>query len=135
MDLCLIMCKILTSFFTVKNHENADAMSRRPSTEQVVEVNQELNTVVDVLKESQLADTQLRPIIKALQEGKSPQSNSAPGLRRAFVHDGLLCRKFRESSSTSATTQLVIPCDVKDVVLRQLHTKQVTWVHTEQWNL
>ena len=30
---------------------------------------QELNTDVDALKESQLADAQLRPIIKALQEG------------------------------------------------------------------
>ena len=104
-----------------KNHENADAMSRRPSTEQVLAVIQELNTDVDALKESQLADAQLRPVIKALQERKPLPSNSAPGLRQAFVQDGLLCRKFRESSSTSATTQLVIPRDVKDVVLWQLH--------------
>ena len=103
-----------------KNHENADAMCRRLTIEQVMAVIEELNTDVDALKESQLADEQLRPVIKALQEGNPPSSNSAPGLRRAFVQDGLLCHKFRESSSTLATTQLVIPRDVKDVVLRQL---------------
>ena len=102
-----------------KNHDNVDAMSRRPSTEQVMAVIQELNTDVDALKESQLADTQLRPIIKALQEGKPPPLSSAPGLRQAFVQDRLLHCKFRESSS--ATTQLVIPCAMKDMVLRQLH--------------
>ena len=64
-----------------KNHENADAMSRIPYTEQVIAVIQELNTDVDALKESQLADAQLRPIIKALQEGKLLPSNSTPGLR------------------------------------------------------
>ena len=84
---------------------------------------QELNTDVDALKESQLADAQLRPVIKALQEGKPPPSNSAPGLRRAFVQDGLLRRKFRESSSSSATTKLVIPRKKKDVVLLQLHDR------------
>ena len=70
-----------------KNHENADAMSRKPSTEQVMAVIQELNTDADALKESQLAEAQLRPGIKALQEGKPPPSNSAPGLRRAFAQD------------------------------------------------
>ena len=106
-----------------KNHQNADALSRIPSTEQVMAVIQELNTDVDALKESQLADAQLRPIIKAPQEGKPPPSNSAPGLRRAFVHDGLPRLKFRESSSSSATTQLVIPCDMRDLVLLQLHDR------------
>ena len=31
---------------------------------------QELNTHVDALKASQLADAELRPVMKALQEGK-----------------------------------------------------------------
>ena len=92
-----------------KNHENADALSRIPSTEHMMAAIQELNADVDALKESQLADEQLRPIIKALQEGKPPLSNSAPGLQWDFAQDGLLRCKFRESSSSSATTQLVIP--------------------------
>ena len=96
---------------------------RRPSTEQVMAVIQDLNGDVDELKKSQLADAQLRPIIKPFKEGKLPPSNSAPVLRRAFVQDGLLhvCHKFWESSSTSAKTLLVTPRDIKDVVLRQLH--------------
>ena len=57
-----------------KNHENADAMSRIPSTEQVMAVIQELNTTVDALKESQLAVAHLSTVITALQEGKPPPS-------------------------------------------------------------
>ena len=49
-----------------KNHQNADAVSRIPSTVKVMAVVQELNTDVNALKESQLADAQLRPVIKAL---------------------------------------------------------------------
>ena len=132
MDDLLPPVRLSVGIQTQENHENADAMSRIPSTEQVIAVIQELNTNVDALKESQPTDAQLRPVIKALQEGKSPQSNSAPGLRLAFVQDALLCCKFRASSSSSATTELVIPCDMRGVVLLQLLTQQITWVYTEQ---
>ena len=69
-----------------------------------------------------LADEQLAPVIKALEEGKPLPAGSSPGLHRTFIQNRVLCRKFKTSSCTSiAKTQLVIPSDMKAAVLQQLH--------------
>ena len=106
-----------------KNHGNADALSRRHPTQQAMAVIQEWGADVDTLKENQLADAQIAPVVEALQEGKPPPSNSSPRLRRAFIQNGLLYHKFRESSLSVATTQLVVPCTMKSMVLWQLHNE------------
>ena len=74
------------------------------------------------MRRTQLADEQLALVIKALEKGKPLPAGSAPGLGRAFIQNGVLCRKFKTSSITSiAKTQLVIPSDMKATVLQQLH--------------
>ena len=104
-----------------KNNSNAVVMSRRPSTDEVVALIQDLNTDMDALKENQLSDVQLAPVVEALKGGRPPPTDSAPGLRRVFLQDGILCQKFRESSSAAANIQLVIPDNMKNIVLQQLH--------------
>ena len=74
-----------------KNNSNADVMSRRPSTDEVVALIQDLTTDMDALKENQLSDVQLAPVVEALKGGRPPPTDSAPGLRRVFLQDGILC--------------------------------------------
>ncbi|KAL5473290.1 hypothetical protein EMCRGX_G027757 [Ephydatia muelleri] len=45
----------------------------------------------------------------------------APGLKWTFLHDGLLCRQFRASSSDCVHTQLVVPASFVEKILHQLH--------------
>ena len=92
-----------------KDNSYADVISRRPSTDEVVALIQDLTTDMDALKENQLSDVQLAPVFEALKEGRPPPTYSALGLRRVFLQDGILCRKFRESSSAAANIQLIIP--------------------------
>ena len=75
----------------------------------------------DNLRRTQLVDKQLAPVIKALEEGKPLPASLAPGLRKTFILNGFLCRKFQSSSSSLGKTQLVIPSDMKATVLHQLH--------------
>ena len=104
-----------------KNHGNADTMSRRPATENVVTIVHQLEINPDDMSRAQLADEHLTPVIKALKEEKPLPTNSAPGLRKAFIRRGLLCRKFQLSSSSTAKTQLVIPNNMKATILQQLY--------------
>jgi transposase InsO family protein len=104
-----------------KSHGNADTMSRRPATENIVTIVHQLEINPDDMSRAQLADENLAPVIKALKEEKPLPTNSAPGLRKAFIRNGLLYRKFQLSSSSSAKTQLVIPSNMKATILQQLH--------------
>ena len=74
-----------------KDNSNADVMSRRPSTDEVVALIQDLTTDMDALKENQLSDVQLAPVVEELKEGRPPPTDSAPGLRRVFLQDRILC--------------------------------------------
>ena len=47
----------------------------------------------------------------------------APGLKRAFLEDGVLCRTFHPSSSSGGHLQVVIPDILKQTVLQQLHNQ------------
>ena len=104
-----------------KSHGNADAMSRRPPNESVVATVHQLEMDSDELRRAQLADGQLAPVMKALEELRPLPASSPPGLRKAIVQDGLLCRTFQPSSSSTAKMQLVIPTYMKATILKQLH--------------
>ena len=104
-----------------RSHGNADAVSRRPAAGSVVTVVHRLEMNPDDVSRAQLANEHLAPVIKALKEEKPLPTNSAPGLRKAFIRNGLLCRKFQPSSLSTAKTQLVIPNNMKAAILQQLH--------------
>ena len=59
--------------------------------------------------------------VKALEKGEPLPVSSAPGLRKTFLQNGLLCRKFQSTFSSAAKTQLVIPRNTKEIVLQQTH--------------
>ena len=46
-----------------------------------------------------------------------------PGLKKTFLQDGLLCRKFRASCSDSVCTQLVVPKGHVKIILENLHNE------------
>ena len=73
------------------------------------------------LGEAQADDPQLGPVIDALKGALMLPSTTVPGLRKAFLQDGLLCRKFRASSQDSVHTQLVVPRSHVEMILKQLH--------------
>ena len=68
-----------------RSHGNADAVSRRPAAGSVVTVVHRLEMNPDDVSRAQLADEHLAPVIKALKEEKPLPTNSAPGLRKAFI--------------------------------------------------
>ena len=67
-----------------------------------------------------MADKDLAPIITALTSHSTLPSNITPGLRNVFLRDGLLCRKFRQSSSGDQI-QVILPTSLRTTVLQQLH--------------
>ena len=110
-------------FRSGKIHKNADTLSRRPATEPVISViQQQLGRDLHMLQSAQLADQDLAPIITALTSHSTLPSNIAPGLhmRNVFLRDGLLCRKFRQSSSGDQI-QVIMPTSLRTTVLQQLH--------------
>ena len=102
-----------------KLHGNADALSRVPKP--VFPVLHQLAANLDTIRTAQVADTTLSNLMKALTDGCTIPANVAPGLRRAFLQEGILCRPFQSSSSTNCHTQIVIPTSLQSTVLRQLH--------------
>ena len=104
-----------------KAHGNADTMSRRPSTDDKVTVIHQMDMKSEDLSKAQRADDTLLPIIKALEDGKPLKQSVPPGLRKAFIEKGLLCRHYQSSTSSSAHTQLVIPTSMTATILQQLH--------------
>ena len=51
-----------------KNNNNTDVMSGRPFTNELVILIQDLTTDMDALKENQLSDVQLAPVVKVLRK-------------------------------------------------------------------
>ena len=94
-------------------------MSRVPKP--VCPVLHQLAANLDAIKTAQMADTALSDLVKALTSGCAISTNVAPGLRRVFLQDGVLCRPFQSSSSTNCHTQIVIPTSLQSTVLQQLH--------------
>ena len=80
-----------------KNHSNAVALSRRPTTEQVLTVTQHLQNDPSNLQPAQQNDLLLGLIVTALSNGNPLPTAQAPGLKH---EDGLL---WQTSSSMGIT--------------------------------
>ena len=105
-------------------HSNTDALSRIPPAvpaPPVVTVIHEWTGSTDSLHDAQGKDLKLSPVIKALTNGEPLPPNTAPGLRKTFIHGGLLYHHFCQASTLPKKTQLIIPDNMKDTVLQQLH--------------
>ena len=109
-------------------HGNADALSRKGLQSQkcgdctVAAVEELLSqSTLDTFGKAQADDPQLGPVIEALKGAVALPSTIVPGLRKTFLQDCLLCRKFRASSQDSVHTQLVVPCSHIKIILQQLH--------------
>ena len=101
-----------------KDHRNADALSRRrgESDDQVNAVDQEPKPSLSDIRSAQLQDSELKPLIQALNDN----SPTRPGLKRCFIDDGVLCRKFHQVGGL-VHTQTVVPSVLQEAVLAQLH--------------
>ena len=99
------------------NHGNADGLSRRPPTEQVMTITQHLTKDLGDLQAAQLKGSLLEPIITALSNTDPISNTVPPGLEHVFLKDGILCRNFRQTSSSTGTTQLVLPISLHKIVL------------------
>ena len=108
-------------------HTNADTLSRIPSREigdtiSVTAIEELLSRdTLQSLLRAQVEDPRLGKVVEALKNGTIFPSGVAPGLKRTFLHDGLLCRQFRASSSDCVHTQLVVPASFVEKILHQLH--------------
>lgn len=74
--------------------QNADTMSR------ITSVISGSLTFVFVIREAQMKDDQLLPVIRALQNGELLPDKVAPGLCRMLLQNGVLYHEFRQSSTS-----------------------------------
>ena len=129
-----------------RSHGNADALSRLPcrqcgrdshhvDTTNPVFVIALQNQSVSSLRESQLADDSIGPLLQGMEEGQKPLATSSssrvkgPAYRRLLqmwdqlvVRDGLLFRQFEDTSGSSSHLQLVVPAAMRKEVLADLHS-------------
>ena len=70
------------------------------------------------IRSAQQGDEDLKAIIDELAKGRIPISTH-PGLKKSFLEDGILCRKI--SLNGVEHTQIAIPLNLKESVLKQLH--------------
>ena len=99
-----------------KAHGNADALSCIP----IVSIVQDICSL-DTIRQAQHADDQLKLLISALESQQTLPGSLAPGLKQAFLLDGVLCHKFGVANST----QMVIPESLQSTVLEHVHNKSV----------
>lgn len=130
-----------------KAHTNADALSRRPcqqcgrdshvtptSTDIVAtSILQPLQGILsDNLREAQLNDPTLGPLLQGKENGEKPSSEQLGNLSRSSrhllqlweqltVHNGILCRRFDSPDGSSSTLQIIVPAVLRDEVLSDLH--------------
>ena len=71
------------------------------------------------IRSAQHEDKDLKPLLDGLMNGNIPR-NIQPGLRKCFIVDGILCRKFIQNGVTHHT-QIVVPSKLRGKVLQQLH--------------
>ena len=101
-----------------KTHSNADAMSRIPTQDNCIVVVQDV-CPLDKLQQEQAKDKQLQPLLVALEKQQPLPNSIAPGLKQAFLFNGVLCRHFGEASKV----QTVLPEALKHTVLEHVHDK------------
>ena len=103
-----------------KQHTYADSLSRIPQPVHIVQdILPSLSS--DNLSSAQLADYQLKPVIAALKDGEPLPTQTPPGLKRAYLCNGILCRQYTECASKVTHTQLVIPSSLQKLVCHQIH--------------
>ena len=78
---------------------------------------------LDSMKTEQQDDTSPSNLITALTSGQPIPPNVAPGLKHAFLKEGVLCRLYCPSSSSVEHTQIVIPDNLKCTVLTQFQNQ------------
>ena len=105
-----------------KEHSNADCMSRYfPQDAPLISFASQLdlNDMVSI-KQAQAADAQLIELSKALKTSRPPK-----GLERlyrtAVMKEGVLYRKYRRTSNDEPILQLLVPTNMKLLVLQELH--------------
>ena len=88
--------------------------ANHPCTEQVLTMTQHLQNDLSNLQAAQQNDPLLRPIVTALSNGSPLPTTKAPGLKHVFLQDGLLCRSFRQTSSSIGITQIILPNNIQN---------------------
>jgi len=92
----------------------------------------QLATSLDTIRTAQAADSTLSNLMKALSGGGTIPTSVAPGFKHAFLQDGVLCRPFQSSSSSSCHTQIVIPSSLQSTFYNNFMTTQAIWGNKRQ---
>ena len=100
-------------------HSNADALSRQPPISTLT-CDSTLLASTAKLIQFQQEDPRLSLIRDHVEQG-SPLPKCPPGLRKCFIHDGILCRSYKESSTGTEHVQIVVPDVLKDTIMRETH--------------
>ena len=88
-----------------KNYANADAMSRLHPIHPILPVLHQTIADLTVLKATQQTDDSLSQIITTLTQGNPVPADVPPGLWHVFLQDGILCRLYQPSSSSTRHTR------------------------------
>ena len=86
----------------------------------------------DSLREAQLADPMLGPLIRGKETGEKPSPEQLGSVSRSTrrllqlweqltLHQGILCRKFESPDGLSSALQIVIPTALRKEILSDLH--------------
>ena len=106
-----------------KKHTNADTLSKASQHDPSVTAIQPPDDL-EITCSTQAQDVELLKNFEALEAGSDLQHLSvAPGLRKVYIKDWLLCRTFQDSSTKFTHTQLIVPSSLRDTVLTYLHNK------------
>jgi hypothetical protein len=102
-----------------KSNANADALSRIP----VVATMDCLTPSYthEQLQELQLQDASLKPVIEALQNGNELNSDTSPGLRRAYLYNNILHRKYQDCVTKTVHNQFIVPQTLRRVIFDHNH--------------
>ena len=94
--------------------------SFKPETTQVtVVIPQPMFCGLEDIKSGQRNDKDLKPVLDGIGNNTIPPSTH-PGLKKCFLLDGTLCRKYIENGITPYT-QIVVPQSLREAVLKHLH--------------
>ena len=124
-----------------RKHGNADALSRMPCKQcgrvTLEETEQEiliigLQTSTEQLRDSQLADPIIGPVLQAVEKKDRPSPDASrsqpPMIRRLFqqwdqlkIKEGTLWRLFESEDDTSHHLQLIVPTSLREDILQELH--------------
>ena len=75
-----------------------------------------------VIKEAQAKVSYLSSVLEAVKQGKSPLGLTHQR-EKLFICKGVLCRriKTKESPDSKTCVQMLIPTDLRPLILKQLH--------------